>query len=350
MLDEVCEWAKTSLGIDLSEYDTNNDGLIDGVWMIYSCPEDYYQTDNNIYWAYTYSNYDNYDNYDEIVPFKYAWASYNFMFEGDYSKVDAHTYIHETGHMLGLDDYYNYDQDSYEGVSGGVDMMDYNIGDHSAYSKYLLNWTSPYVIDGTKEDVIINLKPFESSGEFILLANSFNDSPYDEYIIIEYYTPTGLNEKDLEPYSNGLATYSQSGVKISHIDSRIVLESYTQNEVKLDYVDSLEELTLNEYYYYIGASNTPSYSYSPDYNQNSDYRLLHLIEATNDFTFVGNNFYQNYGNNEVLFHSGDYFSISKYSKFFVNGSLMNNKSELPYEIYIGEKNSDGTISITINKI
>ena len=58
----------------------------------------------------------------------------------------------------------------------------------------------------------------------------------------------------------------------------------------------------------------------------------------------------NYGTNEVLFHSGDRFSMNKYSKFFVNGSNLNSGDNLPYEVIIGEINLDGSISITINKI
>ena len=356
LLDDVTSWAQSSLGIDISEYDTNDDGFIDAVWMVYACPQDYVDSEidvNGVYWAYTYGNYDNYDasfESENVLPYKYAWASYHFMDEGEYGLPDAHTFIHETGHLLGLDDYYNYD--SYGGgVCGGVDMMDYNIGDHNAYSKYLLNWTAPYVIDGSEDSVTISLKPFESSGEFILLADSFNDSPYDEYIMIEYYTPTGLNEQDTVGYS-GLNTYTESGIKISHIDSRLLLDVYDldQNFVESKYVE--EFVDSNDYYYYysIGANNTPSYSYN-ELEGDSPYRLIHLIEANNELTFNDDSDYDvNYGSNEVLFHTGDSFSLNDYSKFFENSDKLNNGNSLPYVITIGNENSDGTITITITKI
>ena len=42
------------------------------------------------------------------MPYVYCFASMDFMFEG-YGKtgLDAHTYIHETGHAMGLNDYYS---------------------------------------------------------------------------------------------------------------------------------------------------------------------------------------------------------------------------------------------------
>lgn len=349
MLDEVTNWAKNTLKIDLSEYDTNSDGFIDGVWMVYSCPFDTSVNGSDVYWAYTYSNYDNEEAGDPTNPvgFKYCWASYSFIFDdSDYALPDAHTFIHETGHMLGLDDYYNCDGTD-EGVAGGVDMMDFNIGDHSAYSKYLMNWTSPYVVDGSLDEVTIDLKPFESSGEFILLRDTtFNDSPFDEYILIEYYTPTGLNAKDTEGYSNGLNTYLQSGVKITHIDSRLIRMTSSDSR----YVDDFDENDWYDYdvYYTIGASNTPSYSMDETNTENSPYRLIHQIEANNQFTFSGSDYTANYGSDDVLFHSGDSFSLTDYAKFFTKGTSLNDGSVLPYSLSIGEATENG-IQITIRK-
>jgi len=69
---------------------------------------------------------------------------------GYYSpNIDAHMLVHETGHMLGLEDYYSYS--GLENPCGGVDMMDLNVGDHDAYSKMVLGWVNPYVVDGSHQ-------------------------------------------------------------------------------------------------------------------------------------------------------------------------------------------------------
>ncbi|MFA6662467.1 MAG: hypothetical protein WCS56_05495, partial [Bacilli bacterium] len=66
--------------------------------------------------------------------------------------VDAHTFIHETGHLLGAEDYYNY-----RGTSqplGGLDMMDYNIGDHNLWTKMEYGWVDPIVVTGNAKVTI----------------------------------------------------------------------------------------------------------------------------------------------------------------------------------------------------
>ena len=58
-----------------------------------------------------------------------AWGAPDY----GYGKVDAHTYIHEMGHMLGLPDYYDYSFKS--SPTGMYDMQDNNVGDHNPFSK-----------------------------------------------------------------------------------------------------------------------------------------------------------------------------------------------------------------------
>lgn len=361
LLDEITEWCTNTLNMDLNDYDTDGDGYIDGIWMVYSCPQQYGGDDEN-FWAYTYSNYNNYYNQNAKeegpLSFCYAWASYNFLFEGKYDKPDLHTFIHETGHMLGLEDYYDYDGVS--GVAGGVDMMDYNIGDHNAYSKYLLNWTSPYVIDGTKDAVEIVLKPFESSGDFILLRDTtWNNSPFDEYIAIEYYTPTGLNEKDVSGYGNNkTATYSKSGVKMWHVDSRYACQKTKldgKTVIFQDYVDDWVDTDDLYYDYFIPASNTGSRSLNvKTLEGGSKFRLLSLIQADKSNSFATTSYYSSVSKDSNLFHTGDTFTLQDYASCFAEDlgtkkAVFNDGTELPYKVEIGEMTADG-VKIIITKL
>ncbi|HOJ45128.1 MAG TPA: hypothetical protein PK340_03790 [Bacilli bacterium] len=343
IVEQAVSWYKSYSGSTLSDYDQDNDGFIDAVWLVYNNPNSRYANytaeGEDVFWAYTYWDYDNwnYGNVSSPVPMTYAWASYDFMYEGYGSQdIDAHTYIHETGHVLGLDDYYSYTDGDW-GAAGGVDMMDFNIVDHNAYSKFLLGWADPYVINGEVNQVTIQLNPFEASGEFILINDGWNGSAYDEYLAIEFYTPTGINYLDSQPGGypgNGLRGFSVPGIKIYHVDSRLGLYN---NSGFTGYTDTA---TLSSYTYpYIAHSNTVEYS------QNENFRLLHLLEAGGVNTFKNSN---EVATNATLFKQGDTFTPASFGSFFYyTTGRFNDNTAIGYSISVGSvTNTKATLTIT----
>ena len=346
IVEEAVAWYKSYSGSNLTEYDTDNDGFIDAVWIVYNNPNSqnatYRAAGEDIFWAYTYWDYDNWSNYDvtDPVPMTYDWASYDFMYEG-YGPfgIDDHTYIHEAEHIIGLDDYYSYTDGDW-GAAGRIDMMDFNVVDHNSYSKFLFGWVDPFVIDGTEDEVTLSLNPFESSGEFILINDSWNGSAYDEYLAIEFYTPTGLNYKDSQAGGypgNGVRGFSIPGVKIYHVDSRLGEFNYSGS-----FIDYTDEAVLTSYSYpYIAHSN------SAEYSINDNYRLLHLLESDGVNTFKDN---FAYADNDTLFVAVDEFTPSSFTAFFTNsGGRFNDGSSIGYSIEINSV-STSSASITINKI
>ncbi len=296
---------------DLSEFDSDGDSYIDSVWLIYM--EDYYsdyfnehpeyQDVNNLadfLWAYTYW----YDRPSDlkIKPFSYSWGSYQFSHDAKKSLPDAHTFIHETGHLLGLDDYYNYDYTaSFSGDRtkpiGGLDMMDLNILDHCSYSKFLLNWIKPTVVG---EDEELTLNAFQNNGEAIIVpVSSWSGSPLDEYLILELYTPTGLNEEDsTNSYCNRYPKgFDKCGVKIYHVDSRLGLFTLANNSSGIQLASYLSspnaayDAMKNDYYIDIVNSNTPSFSY--------DKKLITLLSSTNVNVYYANRPYSNADNTDL---------------------------------------------------
>lgn len=205
--------------IDYSKYDSDGDGYIDSIYFIYTT--DYNAEDSeSLWWAFTteYATQD-VEYYDNVEADFYIFMSYQFIFDelqGKKVKYNAETIIHETGHLLGLTDYYDYDNTV--GPSGGIgggDMMDYNVGDHNAYSKILLGWVTPLVVSG--KSITIDLESFEKSGDCVCIFNNWNGTFFDEYYIIDFYTPTGLN--DFAKGNSGL--FSISGIRIYHIDATL---------------------------------------------------------------------------------------------------------------------------------
>lgn len=205
--------------IDYSKYDSDHDGYIDSIYFVYTT--DYNSTDDSsLWWAFTTEYFtEDYEYYDNVEVDFYTFFSYQFIFDelqGKKVQYNAETIIHETGHLLGLTDYYDYDNTV--GPSGGIgggDMMDYNVGDHNAYSKLLLGWVTPLVVSG--QTTTVELESFAESGDCVFIFNEWNGTFFDEYYVIDFYTPTGLNE--FCKGSSGL--FSTSGIRIYHVDATL---------------------------------------------------------------------------------------------------------------------------------
>lgn len=289
--------------INYAEYDTDKDGYIDGIYLVYTAEIDYY-SDTSVWWAFTTEYFtDEAEYYDGVEADYYLFAGYDFIFEdlasGYNVTYNMETFIHETGHMLGLDDYYDFDS-SYGPIGGigGGDMMDANVGDHNAYSKAILGWVNPLLMEGSSATV--TLGSFGKTGDCIIIGKNFNGSYFDEYFIIDFYTPDGLNE--VEKGNSGL--FSKSGIRIYHIDARL-----TTSEVA-----SVWEVC---------ASN----------NGSTSHKLIELVEADR-----GNNISNGQSSsNTDLFQVGSTFSWGKWYDGTSAGFTLN---------VISISDTEATITIT----
>ena len=226
VLTEVLSYLESRL--DLTKYDNNNDGVIDAVYLIYSAPVDYDEGD--FYWAYTTWYYGE-NKYDGLEAYYYFFAGFDFMYESTSKdtgsgydrisglKINASTYIHETGHLLGLDDYYDYDTSAgcNEGL-GCADMMDYTVGDHNVYSKIMLGWLTPTIVN---ENRTVTIQSSQASGSAILIPLDFNNSYFCEYLLIDLYSAQGLNALHASVDNTYLYGGANYGVRIYHVSSSI---------------------------------------------------------------------------------------------------------------------------------
>lgn len=351
-------------GENLGDYDSDGDGYVDGIHLIYKTSR---STDSETWWHYTtYLSDSEISSYLDVPssmtadPRVYFFSRFDGLDSGYYGEgvPDTHTIIHETGHMLGLDDYYDYSGS--EAPAGMADMMDFNVGDHNPYSKMLLGWADPYVVDGTSSSFEITLKPFESSGDFILLRNTedaWNGTPYDEYLVLSYYTPTGINSVDSDGYEEWSGyghggTYANSGIQVFHIDSRtIVAETTSYGGVSRGHYYNPETDEVSDIYQY-GASNTSYYSTqlssSGRASSNSSYRLIEAMTSDGVDNFANINRAVNYfGISSNLFTVGSTYTNSKMSSYFVNGTSFNDGTTLDYSFEVTSMNDEGiTISFS----
>ena len=401
----------------LKDYDNDGDGYLDGVIIIYAYPNEklaptatHYvdgepdlKTDmycNSLLWATVWWMETAGDaNVDKPVLSKtFMVASFDFMYScGDISSwdhngleytddvqseycfykegysdadeyylhsgygngfhkyVDTSTYIHEMGHMFGLDDYYD-TKYIFDYLTGGFTMQDQDLGAHDPYSRIAYGWTDPYIITNT---CTVELNPIESTGDVILLpiAGHTVTSPFDEYLLIDLYTPDGLNEFGSR-YSDMMAANligpEVPGCRIWHVDSRLV-DSHG-NFIEGGVID---------------GSKTVKHAMSNTYGEGGKYYQLMLLrkdaEADEDAYFVQheidngysygaekladiNNIYESQITADNLFVTGDTFDMTRYKKAFYNEGLMDSGEELGWTItfeYVDDERAIITFTKTV---
>ena len=255
----------------------------------------------------------------------YSWTSIDTIIQKD-NRSYTNYLIHETGHLFGLTDYYNTKysatgSDYHFQPTGCFDMMDYNIGDHSSFSKYLFKWSSPMVMKKVTSGTI-DLKPFTTSGEYLLIPGpNYNGSPFSEYLLVEYFAPTGLN-KFSGAYSyidangnTGIYKYPQYyGLRIYHVNATLGYFKRTLNSSLVCTID--DENWASK----VGSETVGlDFAYSnsiKDVEVGRTPTLVHLLESS------GNNTFKDGvpANNDTLFRNGDDFGITKFTDFkFSNG-------------------------------
>lgn len=235
LLTEVLEYFDSK--IDYSEYDSDNDGVIDAVYLVCNKAKPKH---GSLYWSWMSASNSN-KKFDEKSAYQYMWSNIGFIYEDDFRNpirgdyVNAITYIHETGHLMGADDYYDYSENEYKtsifGTSlseegkgcnygaGGYNMMDSNVLDHCAVTKMLLGWINPYVVT---QNATIEINKFNSSGDAIIVSPTFDEERgnLSEFFIIEYFDNTGLNRQSM--FDN--RGFKTSGIIIYHVNAKVIAD------------------------------------------------------------------------------------------------------------------------------
>lgn len=230
VLNEALSYLDKTKNMDLSKFDSDGNGTIDAVILINTLTIDSEVTFN---WAYRYWNIytdsnEQYYEYDNVSANDYLWASYQFLFESrnsgettfeDENAINTYTFIHEFGHVLGADDYYDTSYLSSTTPLNGHDVMDGEAGDHNAFTKFNYGWITNSRLVVAEESVTLTLDAFAQNGDTILLANNWDDDlgAYQEYFIVVYYTNDGLN-------AGNAGYFDQEGILVYHVNASLYKE------------------------------------------------------------------------------------------------------------------------------
>jgi M6 family metalloprotease-like protein len=248
MIVHACD-AANKAGLDFTQYDADNDGYIDNVFVYYAGYNEAELGPDNSIWPHRWVVFRN---------FNYVGTSQSVVFDGktvyDYactSELKGNsgttmcgigTFTHEFGHVIGMPDYYH--------TSANKNSLNYwNIMDagaylnagrtpptYSAYDRFYLGWQMPEEISTAADKVLFPISQSEiPSGStakqaYLLSATTHNligDNPLpNEFYIMEYRKKTGWD------------TYLPSeGLLFWHIDYNQT--AWENNEVN-NYTDSLQ--------------------------------------------------------------------------------------------------------------
>lgn len=244
---------------DLSQFDNDGDGAIDYLVVVWTGPDTGW---SGFWWGYMTNFGDAGFTVDGKRLGTYSWQWESRPAGGSY---DPAVVIHETGHALGLPDYYDYDDSvGPRGGVGGLDMMDANWGDHNCFSKLLLGWIEPQTIAAGSQS--FSQGAAAAGGDAVAVMPSLKAAdPFAEYFMVQNRRPIGND-----------ALLPGDGLLVWHVDARLDAEgndfvydnSYAAHKLlRLMEADGLEHIEKNgladpgDYYAagrIFGPTTTPS--------------------------------------------------------------------------------------------
>jgi len=273
--------AADDAGADFSQYDNDGDGEVDYFLVVWTGPHGAWAS---FWWGYQTRIHVLANKTVDGVRFgtySWQWEQY-YGFNGDPPnppRWDPLVTIHETGHALGLPDYYDYDDgQGPDGGCGGMDMMDANHGDHNCFSKYCLGWLSPTVAFTNLNDE--EIQKSNAYADAVVFMPGFDPvSPWSEYFMAQVRKREGNDNYSKNGY------YPTDGrMAIWHVDAQVEEgaswplyyafkydNSYTEHKLlRLMEADGLEEIETGDGYADIGDYYNDGEELSPTSTPNSD--------------------------------------------------------------------------------
>lgn len=194
-----------ALGHNFGQYDSDNDGEIDYFMVFWSGPSGAWASDWWAWYAFDFGDPTFTVDGKRLGGFAWLWEATSAG-----SAFTPRVAIHETGHALGLPDYYDYDDSvGPRGGVGGLDMMDANQGDHNCFSKWMLDWLTPTVVSGGSNTITLGASG-TSQNAVLVWPGASSGSLFTEFFMAQNRQRAGND-----------TTLSCDGMLIWHVDARL---------------------------------------------------------------------------------------------------------------------------------
>jgi len=221
MIVDACAAANTA-GLDFTQYDTDNDGVLDNVFVYYAGYNEAEGASENTVWPHRWVVYTSQENstnytYDGTIAsvtfdgkrlYDYACTSELSGSAGN-SMCGIGTFCHEFGHVIGMPDYYHTNDNTGKSTLDEWSIMDYggysNEGRtpplYSTYDRFYLGWLTPQEMNSPIDLTLLPIyqgttEPSNTNQQAYLLSatthdlNGANPTP-SEFFMLEYRKKTG---------------------------------------------------------------------------------------------------------------------------------------------------------------
>ncbi|MBQ9571407.1 MAG: M6 family metalloprotease domain-containing protein, partial [Prevotella sp.] len=233
-IPDVCKKADDL--VDFSKYDSNNDGKVDALCVIYAGYSE--ATDGNsedCIWP--KSGGANYGEFDGKQIYRYMVSAERIGTPNDNINTfyinGVGVFCHEFSHCMGLPDIYPTTTTAQKNFNPAMELWDlmdggeykrngWNPTEYTAWEREAMGWIT---VDTLTEAGTVTLKPLNQGGKAYRIMND-NDNTGHEYLMIENIQRTGWNAgaighktvKDHEDKDSIVFLYLGSGMLITHID------------------------------------------------------------------------------------------------------------------------------------
>lgn len=211
MIVDACYAADTLLNVDFSQYDYDDDGKVDLVYVIYAGYAEAQGGPSGSVWPHAWdlenAGFNNIRMDGKLIH-SYACSS---ELHGETGKtIDGiGTFCHEFSHCLGLPDIYDTRSTGMFGM-GSWSLMDHGAynnqsrtpAGYSAYERYCVGWLDPILLKEPQKG--IKLPALNLSNQAYMLVSDFNPN--------EYYTIENRQQSGWDTYLPG------HGMMIVHVD------------------------------------------------------------------------------------------------------------------------------------
>ena len=164
LVKEACQLAHDNFGADFSKYDSNNDGYVDWVVILYAGKGEADGGASTTIWPHQYDLHYTYMQFNLDGKTVDHYCCLNEIDGQTGARCGIGTFCHEFSHVMGLPDFYATDNSSHRTL-GSWDIMDYgpynNDGNtppsYSSYERWFMGWIEPTLLNSAATVTLADL-------------------------------------------------------------------------------------------------------------------------------------------------------------------------------------------------